>query len=326
MRETKIGLTVITAILLLYLTIAWSKGIHFFAEKSHFYYITFANVNGLLKSDPVTIFGYPSGSVLEIVPQKENVRVKISIAENIELQEDAKAEIQMKELMGGKLIEIKPGLSDKKLAHGATIQGYSTVDLPQTFAIFGKMANTLQPEQIEKMLSNMEKITTVLAAVSEKIPVEQMDEMMEVLQKNADDLNELLGKIPVSTLERFINNADTSFRTVNHLIQTSDDAIRRFNSISTKAEQKTLPTADSLMRSVLSLLDRTEKTMTRMEKTIEEFQKNGSIAQRALLEPQFSVSIDTTIRNLNNTLNVIKNQKLQISLGLRSTFKTMKEK
>ncbi len=113
---------ILGSILILYLTIAWAKQIHWFARKTNVYWIEFENVNGLKTTDPVLMRGVEIGSVLSFQIQKQKVAVQIQVKEEFPVPQGSIAEIQIKEILGGKQVSIEPG-SGSPLPSGSKITG-----------------------------------------------------------------------------------------------------------------------------------------------------------------------------------------------------------
>ena len=64
-KEMKIGLTGITALVVLFFGINYLKGINMFKPESY-YYVEFTNINGLSQSSPVFANGFKVGIIRDI--------------------------------------------------------------------------------------------------------------------------------------------------------------------------------------------------------------------------------------------------------------------
>jgi phospholipid/cholesterol/gamma-HCH transport system substrate-binding protein len=138
----KVGLTVIAALVLLLLGIAWAKGWGFrggaFTAK-----VVFATTGGLEVGDPVTINGVKKGSVEEIELLSNDVLVTLAFRSKIDLRKDARASITMLELMGGKKVDLLTGSSREKLPSGAAIPGFFAGDISSVIASVNSLAATM---------------------------------------------------------------------------------------------------------------------------------------------------------------------------------------
>ena len=107
-KETKVALTAIAAVAVLYYGLKYIKGIEAFSSENQ-YYIYYSSVDALEKSSPVTINGFVVGRVtkLKFVPSNQpHIEVEVSISEDIALPEGTVAELQSNSILGGKAISL----------------------------------------------------------------------------------------------------------------------------------------------------------------------------------------------------------------------------
>ncbi len=114
-KELKAGLVVVVTMVCFWWLFQFLKGKDVFSS-GNMYYITYANVDGLEATKPVTINGLRVGKVEEIEPiggasGDYTFRVKISVDEDFRFNKSSKAEIYEPGIMAGKQIRII--LSDK---------------------------------------------------------------------------------------------------------------------------------------------------------------------------------------------------------------------
>jgi phospholipid/cholesterol/gamma-HCH transport system substrate-binding protein len=101
-KEFKIGLAGIAALFILIYGINFLKGINMFKPASYFY-VKFADVNGLAKSSPVYADGVRVGIVRSIsydYSQSGNVIVEVEVDNDLRIPMGSSAEL-VSELMGG---------------------------------------------------------------------------------------------------------------------------------------------------------------------------------------------------------------------------------
>lgn len=330
------------AVVLFYLLFAWIKSLHFFDEGHKIYRIRFENVNGLLKGAQVNVFGYPCGSVVDISPTQEEVIVTVRLNEKIQLYADATAEIQLKELMGGKQIEIKPGRTKISLKANEWIEGDLSPDLTSAFSSFGQAVKSIDSARIERMILNMEKITQTSVQFSEAFRVDMMKQMLLELQLTAAELrrtsqtankmmmdvekmnpNAILGKgesilnelrTTISHTEKLIENTDL-------MLQSSNKMMIHADRLSQRVENKMLPHTDSLMTQVLVMLNQTDRTLKDVQSIVEALNNNMGMAGKVLHDANFALKIDSTLDRLNLTLDDIRNKKIRVGLQLRERKK-----
>jgi len=75
---------------------------------SRTFYATYASVEGLTKSAPITVNGFNVGSVvgMELTPDGQNVQLTLLIQDDVEFSKNSKAQIYETGLIGGKAVAI----------------------------------------------------------------------------------------------------------------------------------------------------------------------------------------------------------------------------
>ena len=108
--ELKVGIVVVVAIILFIWILTWAKNFSLsVTEKSIL--VSFKNVSGLEVGDEVTINGVKKGFVDNFKIEDDNIIVKLALENDTPIKEDAVFRIAMLDLMGGKKVEIYPGIS-----------------------------------------------------------------------------------------------------------------------------------------------------------------------------------------------------------------------
>ena len=312
----------LTGMIILYLFIAWAKSIHFFAVSRLPYQISFHNVSGLMEDDPVNVFGHPSGNVTEIELTRTGAIVSISLDDEIQLFQDAQAEIRIKELMGGKMIEIFPGQSGTVLASGSTFSGSTSMDFSTAFSKFGTLMENLDMQQMDSMVANLNQITGALAGISSQFNQEDMKTMFSQLNASAKSLNNILHEVESRGL---VGKVDGAVDKLDRLSNGANGAMNSFNNIATHIESKTLPQSDSLLQQLSGFLTQTESTLEEAKNMVAELKTGNSAAGKALFDPEFALKIDHAVDNLNKTLDHIRTNKLHVAMSLSHKNKEYRE-
>ena len=100
-------------------------------------YADFESATGLASGAPVEIAGVRVGRVDTVQLTGMRAKVRFTIQNNIEIQEDAIASIQTKGLLGGPYLLISLGGSDKIIPPGGVIrETESPIDLPGLMAAY----------------------------------------------------------------------------------------------------------------------------------------------------------------------------------------------
>ncbi len=140
--EIRVGLTVVISILIFIWILGWAKNFSL-SPSENYINIKFNNAAGLEIGDDVTVNGVRKGNVEDIKIDGQNVIVKISLDNDVQLKQDAIFGISMLDLMGGKKVDIKPGASSQKLDLNKTQQGTFYADIPEVMSLVGSMQNNI---------------------------------------------------------------------------------------------------------------------------------------------------------------------------------------
>jgi phospholipid/cholesterol/gamma-HCH transport system substrate-binding protein len=141
--DVKVGITVFAAISLLLFGILWAKHVTFGPAdqivKAHF-----ISAGGLETGSPVLVNGVRRGSVSTVELANDGVIVSMAMDKPVDLRRDASATITMLELMGGKKVEINPGLASGHLAANAVLPGLNSGDIGTIVATITALSGTLE--------------------------------------------------------------------------------------------------------------------------------------------------------------------------------------
>src|SRR5688500_16106645 len=121
-KEVKVGLFMITAIVLLYFGFNFLKGSDFFSSDKK-YYAIYQNVDKLTESNQIFLNGYAVGRVSDIIIQqsKDRVLVELSIDSDIVVNRASTAVLNG-DLLGGRFIQLVVGESGERLEPEDTLR------------------------------------------------------------------------------------------------------------------------------------------------------------------------------------------------------------
>lgn len=217
-KEFIIGLSVIAAVLILFVGIEYLKGINIF-KPSNYYVATYDNVSGLEISAPVTIDGYKVGQVREIkfnYDKPGKIDVVLALNKSLHLPVDSRVSIEST-LMSGAYVEIHLGKSSDMLAVGGNIGGVTTPDM---------MANITQ-NVIPAVGNLMPKVDSLLTSLNALVSdpallktVQTLDDVAENINVASGSLNNVLGRqVPglISNANKVTHNLDSLTANLNLL-------------------------------------------------------------------------------------------------------------
>ncbi len=302
--EIKVGLAVMSALLLLYLSVAWIQRIQVFAPDQRRYVVLATSVNGLQVGDPVNVRGYASGQVEAIEPGKEAVRIGIAVDAAMPLPEGTRAEIQLKELMGGKQIELYPGQGPDRLPAGAEIPGAASLDFSTSFSEAGNLLSQLEGQRLNRTLARFDTLGGVLLRLAQAVEPAEVEGLLADVRVVAAQARRLSS---AAETQRLPQRADS-------LLAQGQPLLPRLDGLSAKVEEQSLPAADSLLGQASNSLRRLDTLSLAMQDLLQQVQDPETLPGRLLTDPAFAAQLDTTLQNLNRALEVIHSEKVIIGL------------
>jgi phospholipid/cholesterol/gamma-HCH transport system substrate-binding protein len=124
-KEAKVGAMALVAIIMLYLGFHILKGSDVFS-RTYKYHVIYDNIDGLTASNPVLLNGLNVGRVqgIKLLQDRQNkLLVTLDIQKTISLPEGTVASLADGGLLGGKVIHLVMGKSDKMMVDEDTLTG-----------------------------------------------------------------------------------------------------------------------------------------------------------------------------------------------------------
>jgi len=310
-REVKIGLTLLSALAMFYLALTWLNRTQLFAPEEKNYFLHFDNVNGLLEGDPVLIRGYTSGRVLNINPQSDKVEVQISLDSKIKLFEDALGEIQIKEIMGGKQIAVQTGKEGNILSDGSIIPGQISMDFSSTFSRFGNLMEGVDADRMGNILLKVDRLLTGFEERMEGVSSERIDNAFSQTELALSRLNRTLADL----------NAHVDFRDIDTLmtglklgVDQGNELLSQASEMTQRIEEESLPKIEESLNDLPELMDGVKNSLDQVNNLMGKLNNENSIMGRILTDEELSRQLDTTLFNLNKTLEQIHSKRVIVGL------------
>ena len=215
-REIKTAVLVIASVVLFIWGYSFLKGKALFANYKTFY-VTYTNVEGLVKSAPVTLNGLAIGKVndIKINETDGSVVVELQITSDFPISSTSAAVLYEPGFIGGKQIAIEPDFKNKTLAEDGQ-------ELP------GELKLSLTASIQEKLVPLQAKFETVLVEV-EKL-LQGVNSVLD--KKSQDNLKITLAELSKTMVE--IHAASANVKTI--LIDNKSDlkgVVTNFKKVST---------------------------------------------------------------------------------------------
>ena len=227
--EIKVGITVLVSIIIFLWVLGWAKNITVNSGRK-IVDVEFASVAGLEIGDPVTINGVRKGYVDDINIKNGKVFVLVNLDSDSILKEDATFSIMMLDLMGGKKVEVNPGIAERELDYSKTQKGETLGDVASAMATLGNVQSDLI-DVIKEVKTSLTYLNKTLADKSFeedlKASVNNLriltHNLNSVINDNKDDINKLLksGNELTESVNSFISdNKDSLQQTLSSLKET----------------------------------------------------------------------------------------------------------
>lgn len=186
-REIKIGLVVITGLLLLYIGMNFLKGLKVFAGGDNTYYVTFPDVSGLGTSTPIYAGGYQVGTVREVIfdyTHKEPTRVLVDLDDQMQVPAGSTAQVSSDMLGNVRVNLLLAPTATRMLKPGDTITGVLDAGalgkaselipvvekiLPKLDSILVNVNKLVADPNIARTLSNAQTVTANLTTSTREL-------------------------------------------------------------------------------------------------------------------------------------------------------------
>jgi phospholipid/cholesterol/gamma-HCH transport system substrate-binding protein len=282
-KEVKVGLFMISSIVLLYLGFNFLKGIDFFSSDKT-YFAIYKNIDGLTESNQILLNGAPIGRVSEIIIQqsKDRVVVELSIDSEIIVTRSSIA-ILNGDLLGGRFLHLVVGKPDVQLEPKDTIQSSVAKGLVDVIS-----------ENAAPVASNLQ---TTLA---------KMNGVLDSLSITANLVNRMLTNF--QSTPRTLNNALTSVKgNLDQLSGTYKNVGDNLNK--TLADLK--PTLDNFktlsdslkMMELNHTVNKAQEAISNLNLTLAKLNKGDNTASKLLTDDSLYVNLNNLLRNIDSLAN-----------------------
>jgi phospholipid/cholesterol/gamma-HCH transport system substrate-binding protein len=282
--EVKVGISLLVSIVILLFVIAWSKNVDIFSDKKELT-VSFDSVAGLEIGDQVTVNGVRKGYVDEIIISGNEVDVKLIMDEDVQLKEDASFSIMMLDLMGGKKVEITPGISDIKLDFSLVHSGSFSGDISTTMAKLGSME--------ENFKTIIDELTITLNAVNNIIADDQFS---TDLKSSANQINQLTGKV-----SKMVDENRKGFKS---LIDSSAVLVSNTNQFLMENRNAISRTLDETNQ----LLNNSNTLITSIQSFLDEVKSQDNNAGKFLYDEKLYTDLKTSLDNLKELTTILIEQ------------------
>ncbi len=244
-REIKTAVLVIASVVLFIWGYSFLKGKALFANYKTFY-VTYTNVEGLVKSAPVTLNGLAIGKVndIKINETDGSVVVELQITSDFPISSTSAAVLYEPGFIGGKQIAIEPDFKNKTLAEdGQELPGELKLSL--TASIQEKLV-PLQAKfetvlvEVEKLLQGVNSVLDKKSQENLKITLAELSKTMVEIHAASTNVNSILtdNKSDLKGVVTNFKKVSTDFAKISDSLSKADlgKTVKSFNTSLAKVD------------------------------------------------------------------------------------------
>ena len=251
-REIKTAILVIASILLFIWGYSFLKGRDLLSSYNK-YYVSYANVDGLVVAAPVTINGLTVGKVNSIALQDDwTSLVELQINGDYQIPKNSVAELYSPGPIGGKQIAILPNTETQEIAaSGDFLKSANKLGLTEV------VSNQIKPikEKLDKVLENANTMLVNINQVLDEKTKQNLRGSLESLNATLAEFKEASATVNGMLAENKgkINTTMTNFEKTSANLTIMSDSLAKANIAQTvKNLEKTLASVDKLMADMQS--------------------------------------------------------------------------
>ncbi len=286
-KEVKVGLFMISAIVLLYLGFQFLKGIDFFSTDNK-YFAIYKNIDGLTPSNQILLNGAPIGRVSEIIIQQSKNRVVVELSINSEIiVTKSSVAVLNGELLGGRFVQLIAGKPDERLKPKDTIQTDVAKGLTDVIT-----------ENAQPVAANLQTTLAKLNGILDTLGTSTalLNKMLVNFQSTPRTLNNT-----ISSVQGNVNELTGTFKSVgNNLNNTLN------NLEPTLANFKTLSDSLKIMQ-LNGTITKAQQAIANLNQTLGKLNKGDNTASKLLSDDSLYVNLNHLLYNLDSLANHFNN-------------------
>lgn len=282
--EIRVGITVLVGIIVFLWILGWAKNFSI-TPTDNTVNVQFTNTAGLEVGDPVTVNGVRKGFVEDIKIKGEKVIVTMKISKDVALKEDANFGISMLDLMGGKKVEVNPGISKNLLDYKQVQSGTFYADIPYVMSMVGSFQKDIT--------STISDLKTTLNSLNNYLGDRKLN---NDIKSSMSNLNEVTKKLNILIDENRNNLKQLTANTLE-LTEDAKDFLNQ-NKESFNASAKELQT----------VLANSDSLVTKLNKFTDEIKNKKNNLGKIIYDEKLYDDITQSIKQLNELTKIMIEQ------------------
>ena len=299
-REIKIGVTFIVTIAAFYWGVNFLKGNDVFSN-SRIIYAVYPRVNGLMRSNPVTINGLNVGKISKISFSNDTSRyliVQMSITHDVPIPKNSVAQIYSSDLLGSKAIEILLGKSTEYVKNGDTLHAMTKGSLED------EVSRQVLPLKL-KAEALMGSFDTLISVLNQVMNLQTRDNLIKSFASIKNTIQNL--EFTTSSLDTLVNNQKGRMSEIIVNVESITHNIKNNNQQITSAIHNVSALTDTLAAANLSkTILTTQKALQNFEQITDKINKGKGSLGLLINNDSLYNQLEGSSRNLKLLLQDIK--------------------
>jgi phospholipid/cholesterol/gamma-HCH transport system substrate-binding protein len=291
-NEIKVGITVLAGLIVVLVGFSLLKE-WTLTSKTYTLKMRFETSAGLQSGDQVTVNGVKAGKVEAVAMDGHEVLVDANIDAGFRLASDARPVIQMLELMGGKKIEIKQGVSATEFNTAEVMYGTVDPDIAGALSMVGELRGTVNSltSKADTLLDNLNGIT------GDKALLASVRETMTNLAALSRDMKTLV---------------EDNRRTGQDMLRTAARVSRRLDTLLTDLP----PRLNRELQQADRLLTGADTLVNDLRSVVSDIRTSRGLMNTMISDTTMPGKMDAMLRKLDSLASVIIDGQLRIKLRL----------
>ncbi|OGU59229.1 MAG: hypothetical protein A2X64_01680 [Ignavibacteria bacterium GWF2_33_9] len=304
--EIKVGILLFISFLVLIFIILFGNTLNLAGSKTEVNFL-FPNSGGLKISDPIFVNGVKRGNIAKIENYHDSVLIKGFIEGISDIYTDAKPQIMILEITGGKKIEVYPGTSHRPINANQIIKGETPPDLAELIAIFGNASQGITETII--------KLETTLDGLNELFGDTLFLTNMKNIATNANtavaDLSEVMheNKSSLSFALKDLKTITTDLKSIISDNKEQLNSIIQNVSLLSEDVKPLVIKADSLISNLQKMTDE-------MNKVIYQVENGDGFISKLIYDKNFTDKVNGSLSSLDSLVNLIRKNGVNVNVRL----------
>lgn len=294
----KVGITIVVSVIVLLYGIAFLKDLKFGLQTNDLT-VYFADVNGLKEGDPVSVNGVSKGKVKTIeLSEGDSVRVDFSLSKEVVLKKDYNVSVSMIELMSGKQIYIKPGISAETADINKPLIGAKNTD-------------------IVGLIGTMNQVGEDVRQITRKL-----DTAMDKLSLTVGNINDIVGDdVLKSNIKGSASNFNLASKNLNLMLNETRNSLNslasRLNNIASNVDNtvsETKPELKETMKDIRLLTSRLDTLTLNLNSLVSNAKDSNSTVGKLLTEDEMYNNVNKTLVSVNKLVKKIEKDGIRLRI------------